>query len=84
MELFPGTFIGIGGDECPKDQWRHDPRTQELMRERGLADEDELQAWFIGRLDERITARGRRLLRLGRDPGGRRTPPARRSRPGAA
>lgn len=61
MDLFPGEWIGVGGDECPKDRWHADPRTQELMRERGLADEEELQTWFIRQLDEHITARGRRL-----------------------
>jgi hexosaminidase len=62
MDLFPGTWIGIGGDECPKAQWEADPRTQELMRERGLADEEQLQAWFIGQLDEHVTAAGRRTF----------------------
>jgi hexosaminidase len=38
-----------------------DSRTQQLLRERGLADEEELQTWFIRRLDDHITARGRRL-----------------------
>lgn len=61
MDLFPSTYIGVGGDECPKDQWIADPRTQELMRERGLATEEDLQAWFIRQLDEHITARGRRI-----------------------
>jgi hexosaminidase len=61
MDLFPGEFIGVGGDECPKEQWMADSRTQQLLRERGLADEEELQTWFIRRLDDHITARGRRL-----------------------
>jgi hexosaminidase len=62
MDLFPGTWVGVGGDECPKAQWEADPRTQELMRERGLADEEQLQAWFIGQLDEHVTAAGRRTF----------------------
>ena len=62
MDLFPSRYIGIGGDECPKEQWRADPRTQELMRERGLATEEDLQAWFVRRLDDHLTARGRRLF----------------------
>jgi hexosaminidase len=62
IELFPSPFIHVGGDECPKDQWVADPRTQERMRELGVADEHELQSWFIGRIDEHLTARGRRLL----------------------
>lgn len=62
MELFPSDYIGVGGDECPKDQWENDPRTQERMRELGVADEEALQAWWIGRLDQHITARGRRMF----------------------
>ncbi|WP_377268677.1 beta-N-acetylhexosaminidase [Peterkaempfera sp. SMS 1(5)a] len=60
MDLFPGQFIGIGGDECPRDQWHADRRTQQLMRERGLKDETELQAWFVSALAEHVCARGRR------------------------
>ncbi|MDH2444074.1 beta-N-acetylhexosaminidase [Amnibacterium sp. CER49] len=62
MELFPSSYIGVGGDECPKDQWHEDPRTQERMRELGVGDEEQLQAWWIGRLDQHITSRGRRLF----------------------
>lgn len=62
MDLFPGPFVGVGGDECPRDQWRADPRTQELMRQRGLSSEEAVQAWFIERVGERIAARGRRLF----------------------
>jgi hexosaminidase len=61
MDLFPSRYIGIGGDECPRDQWVEDPRTQELMRERGFTDELELQSWFIGGLDAHIAARGRTM-----------------------
>ncbi|OUE25368.1 beta-N-acetylhexosaminidase [Clavibacter michiganensis] len=61
MELFPSRYVGIGGDECPRDQWAADPRTQELMRERGFTDELELQSWFIGGLDAHITAAGRTM-----------------------
>ena len=61
-DLFPSRFIGIGGDESPKDQWRTDPRTQELIRERGLTDETQLQGWFIDRLATHLSARGRRVF----------------------
>ncbi|MEW2518903.1 beta-N-acetylhexosaminidase [Actinacidiphila alni] len=60
MELFPGPYVGIGGDECPKDEWRDDPRTQELIRRRGLAGEKGLQAWFLRQLSDHLTERGRR------------------------
>ncbi len=60
MDLFPSAFIGIGGDECPKDQWRSDPRALERTAELGLASPDDVQAWFVGRLDAHIASRGRR------------------------
>jgi hexosaminidase len=62
MELFDSQYIGIGGDECPKTQWQDDPRTQERMRELGVADEEALQSWFIRRLDDHVTAAGRRIF----------------------
>lgn len=62
LELFPSTFIHIGGDECPKDQWRKSPAAQARIKELGLADEDELQSWFVRHFDAWLTARGRRLI----------------------
>jgi hexosaminidase len=62
MDLFPGELIGLGGDECPKDAWREDARTQELIRERGLGDEKGLQAWFISSLSDHVAQRGRRVF----------------------
>ncbi|MET7869303.1 beta-N-acetylhexosaminidase [Streptomyces cyaneofuscatus] len=65
LELFPAEtspFIHIGGDECPKDQWKESPTAQARIAELGLKDEDELQSWFIRHFDGWLTARGRRLI----------------------
>ncbi|MFJ8920427.1 beta-N-acetylhexosaminidase [Streptomyces sp. NPDC102415] len=65
LDLFPAEtspFIHIGGDECPKDQWKASPAAQARMAEAGLADEDALQSWFIRHFDGWLTARGRRLI----------------------
>ncbi|MFD9433252.1 beta-N-acetylhexosaminidase [Streptomyces sp. NPDC060002] len=62
LELFPSEFVHVGGDECPKDQWRRSPAAQARIRELGLADEDELQSWFVRHFDEWLSARGRRLI----------------------
>ncbi|MGW6897005.1 beta-N-acetylhexosaminidase [Streptomyces sp. NPDC054919] len=65
LDLFPAAtspFIHIGGDECLKDQWKESPTAQARIRELGLADEDELQSWFIRHFDRWLTARGRRLI----------------------
>ncbi|MFJ2702201.1 beta-N-acetylhexosaminidase [Streptomyces sp. NPDC087428] len=65
LELFPAAtspFVHVGGDECPKDQWKQSPTAQARIKELGLADEDELQSWFIRHFDRWLTARGRRLI----------------------
>jgi hexosaminidase len=62
MDLFPSPFIHVGGDECPKKQWRESPRAQARMQALGLKDEDELQSYFVRRMDAFLTARGRRLI----------------------
>ncbi|MET9652730.1 beta-N-acetylhexosaminidase [Streptomyces sp. NPDC006460] len=62
LDLFPSTFVHIGGDECPKDQWRRSPAAQARIAELGLADEDELQSWFVRHFDRWLADRGRRLI----------------------
>ena len=62
LELFPGPFIHVGGDEAVKDQWKASPFVQQRLRELGLANEDEMQSWFIRQMDAWLTARGRRLV----------------------
>lgn len=62
MDLFPGDYVHIGGDEAVKDQWKASARTQVRMRELGVADEAALQSWFVARLEKHLNARGRRLI----------------------
>jgi len=62
IELFPGSFIHIGGDEAVKDQWQASPRIQAHLRKLHLKDERALQAWFIRNMDRFLAARGRRLI----------------------
>ncbi|MFI6597612.1 beta-N-acetylhexosaminidase [Nonomuraea sp. NPDC050536] len=62
MEVFPSPYVHIGGDECPKQEWRESPRVQQRMRELELPDEDALQSWFVGRMAEFLSAHGRRLV----------------------
>ncbi len=62
LDLFPSPFIHIGGDECPKTQWKASPAAQARMKELGLANEEELQSYFIRRMDQFLTAHGRRLI----------------------
>lgn len=62
MDLFPSTFIHVGGDEAVKDQWKASPKIQAQMKALGIADEHALQSWFIQRVGKTLDKRGRRLI----------------------
>ncbi len=62
IELFPGPYIHIGGDEAVKDRWKSSPRVQARIRELGVADEAALQGWFVARIGRFLEGRGRRLI----------------------
>ncbi len=62
MDLFPSQYIHIGGDECPKKQWKESRFCQELIKKNGLKDEHELQSYFIRRIDKFITSKGRKMI----------------------
>ena len=62
MQLFPSELIHIGADEVPKDQWKESSLAQSVMAREGLADENELQSWFVRRIEAFLNASGRRLI----------------------
>lgn len=62
MALFPGEFIHIGGDECPKIRWQNCPKCQSAIRDNHLQDEHELQSYFIRRIEAYLNQKGRRLI----------------------
>ncbi|MGB5851841.1 MAG: family 20 glycosylhydrolase, partial [Rhodanobacter sp.] len=62
MELFPSTYIHVGGDEAIKDQWQASPAVQAKMRALGIRDENTLQGWFIGRIGQYLQQHGRKLI----------------------
>jgi hexosaminidase len=62
MDLFPGRWIGVGGDECPTVEWAASPRAQARMAELGLAAPDEIRGWYTARLAEHLARNGRTLF----------------------
>ena len=62
MELFPSRYIHIGGDEAPKEQWRKSAFAQGVMQREGIASEEELQSWFLRRIEDFLSSHGRRLI----------------------
>ncbi len=62
IELFPGPYIHIGGDEAPKTRWENCPKCQQRMLEENLIDEHELQSYFIKRIEKYLNSRGKTLI----------------------
>ena len=60
--LFPGKYVHIGGDECPKNIWRNSAFCQQLIKQKRLKNENGLQSYFISRIDKFVTAKGRRII----------------------
>ena len=62
IDLFPSPFIHVGGDEVPKDAWKKCPRCQARMKAEGLKNEEELQSYFMRRMEKIVEAKDRRLV----------------------
>jgi len=62
MELFPGRFIHIGGDEALKPEWDGSAEIRALMASVGAKDSHEMQSYFIRRMDRFLIEHGRRLI----------------------
>ncbi|MBC7886232.1 MAG: beta-N-acetylhexosaminidase [Saprospiraceae bacterium] len=62
INLFPGRYIHIGGDECPKSVWKKSAFCQELIRKNSLKDEEGLQNYFITRMEKYINSKGKQII----------------------
>jgi hexosaminidase len=62
MNLFPYSYIHIGGDECPKDRWNVCPNCLKRMKDENLKDSGELQSYFIKRIERYLSDHGRHII----------------------
>jgi hexosaminidase len=62
LALFPYKIIHVGGDECPKENWKRCPHCQLRMKKNNLKDEHELQSYFIQRMEKYLNNKGRTLM----------------------
>ncbi|NND76650.1 MAG: family 20 glycosylhydrolase, partial [Flavobacteriales bacterium] len=62
IELFPGKYIHIGGDEAPKVRWEQCSKCQKRIKDEGLHDEHELQSWFIQEIEKYLSSKGKQLI----------------------
>jgi hexosaminidase len=62
IPLFPAPYIHVGGDESPKDNWKRSEFAQQLIKEKGLKDEHELQSYFVQRMEKYINSKGKKII----------------------
>jgi hexosaminidase len=60
--LFPHPYIHIGGDECYHGYWAKDSNCVALMQREGLKNTEELQSYFIKRLEKILKKHGKKLI----------------------
>ncbi|MBL7725697.1 MAG: family 20 glycosylhydrolase [Chitinophagaceae bacterium] len=62
LDLFPSKYIHVGGDECPKENWKRCPHCQKRIKDNNMKDEHELQSYFIQRMEKYLNSKGRILI----------------------
>jgi hexosaminidase len=62
IALFPSKYIHIGGDECPKENWKRSAFCQKLIKDKELKDELGLQSYFIQRMEKYINSKGKTII----------------------
>ena len=60
--LFPGQYIHIGGDECYKGFWKKCEKCKKRMTDEKLKTVEELQSYFIKRMEKMVIAKGKKMI----------------------
>lgn len=62
IELFPSEYINIGGDECRKERWKECPYCRERMHDEHLQTEEQLQSYFMKRIENFVNGKERKII----------------------
>lgn len=60
--LFPNPYVHAGGDECYKGYWEKDPGCQALMKKMNMKTPEELQSYFMKRVEQILKSKGKKLI----------------------
>lgn len=60
--LFPGQYIHVGGDECYKGYWAEDEGCKALMQKLGIRHVEDLQGYFMNRVEGILKSKGKKLI----------------------
>ncbi len=62
MELFPAPYVHIGADEVEKTNWKKCKKCQARIKKEKLADEHELQSYFVHRIEKFVNSKGKKMI----------------------
>lgn len=62
INLFPSKYVHIGGDEVAKASWKKCARCQARIKAENLKDEDELQSYFVRRMEKFLISKNKKLI----------------------
>jgi hexosaminidase len=62
VQLFPGKYVHIGGDEAPKDRWRESDLVKDIMKKENIDDVEKVQGWFNSRIEKFLLSKGKKLV----------------------
>jgi hexosaminidase len=60
--LFPFEYIHMGGDENAKNNWEKSKNVQALMKKEGLKNMNEVQSYFVKRVQKIINNKGKKMM----------------------
>jgi len=61
-DIFPSSYVHVGGDEARKKQWIESEEVQKLMEKLEIEDEDSLQTYFIGRVQKILNNHKKKII----------------------
>ncbi|QNK64062.1 family 20 glycosylhydrolase [Pedobacter sp. PAMC26386] len=60
--LFPSKYIHLGADEVEKSSWKNVPECDSLMKKEGLKDINELQSYFVHRMEQFFNSKNKKMI----------------------
>lgn len=61
-QLFPFPYIHMGGDETARNFWDKSEQIKALMQKEGLKNLDEVQSYFVKRVEKIINSKGKKMI----------------------
>lgn len=61
-QLFPFAYIHMGGDETARNFWEKNDQIKALMQKEGLKNLDEVQSYFVKRVQKIINSKGKKMI----------------------